>query len=216
VLVHERATMVTPPQILHRALCRHRHRLLRVQVCNHRFHNECLQKWGDSSCPVCRYSVNNHHTSSCQVCAATADLWMCLLCGHVGCGRYQAAHARDHYTATDHCYSLEVNTGRVWDYVGDGYVHRLIQSQLDGKLVELPSPGPSAPHRHGPGSARRNSEASDRAECGKGCAGHDRAAGAARAENADNDLARNDDLNMLEVRTWCRRRRLVYVAWCCR
>jgi hypothetical protein len=84
-----------------------------VQVCNHRFHNECLQKWGDSSCPVCRYSVSSNHDSSCQVCAAKVDLWMCLLCGHVGCGRYQAAHARDHYTATDHCYSLEVTTGRV-------------------------------------------------------------------------------------------------------
>jgi len=25
----------------------------------------------------------------------------------------------------------------VWDYVGDNYVHRLIQSKTDGKLVEL-------------------------------------------------------------------------------
>jgi BRCA1-associated protein len=28
----------------------------------------------------------------------------------------------------------------VWDYVGDNYVHRLIQSKTDGKLVELNSP----------------------------------------------------------------------------
>jgi len=27
----------------------------------------------------------------------------------------------------------------VWDYAGDGYVHRLIQNKADGKLVELPS-----------------------------------------------------------------------------
>jgi len=25
------------------------------QVCNHQFHSECLQKWGDTSCPVCRW-----------------------------------------------------------------------------------------------------------------------------------------------------------------
>lgn len=25
---------------------------------------------------------------------------------------------------------------RVWDYVNDSYVHRLIQSKTDGKLVE--------------------------------------------------------------------------------
>jgi len=35
--------------------------------------------------------------------------------------------------------------GQVWDYVGDNYVHRLIQSKTDGKLVEVPSPGPSQP-----------------------------------------------------------------------
>lgn len=27
----------------------------------------------------------------------------------------------------------------MWDYAGDGYVHRLIQNKADGKLVELPS-----------------------------------------------------------------------------
>lgn len=30
-----------------------------------------------------------------------------------------------------------MDTQRVWDYVGDNYVHRLIQSKTDGKLVEL-------------------------------------------------------------------------------
>lgn len=38
-----------------------------------------------------------------------------------------------------HLYSLELETQRVWDYAGDGYVHRLIQNKADGKLVELPS-----------------------------------------------------------------------------
>lgn len=34
---------------------------------------------------------------------------------------------------------MELETQRVWDYEGDNYVHRLIQSRADGKLVELPS-----------------------------------------------------------------------------
>ena len=34
---------------------------------------------------------------------------------------------------------MELETQRVWDYAGDGYVHRLIQNKADGKLVELPS-----------------------------------------------------------------------------
>jgi BRCA1-associated protein len=28
-------------------------------LCNHSFHSECLTKWGDSTCPVCRY-VHSH------------------------------------------------------------------------------------------------------------------------------------------------------------
>lgn len=44
-----------------------------------------------------------------------------------------------HWKETEHCYSLELETQRVWDYAGNNYVHRLIQSKTDGKLVELNS-----------------------------------------------------------------------------
>lgn len=62
-----------------------------------------------------------------------------LICGNVGCGRYDEAHAFEHYKETSHCYAMDIETQRVWDYAGDGYVHRLIQNKSDGKLVELPS-----------------------------------------------------------------------------
>lgn len=62
-----------------------------------------------------------------------------LICGHIGCGRYDEAHAFQHYKGTAHAYAMDVDTQRVWDYAGDGYVHRLIQNKSDGKLVELPS-----------------------------------------------------------------------------
>lgn len=67
------------------------------------------------------------------------NLWICLICGNIGCGRYGRAHAQAHYERTTHLYALELETQRVWDYAGDGYVHRLIQNKADGKLVELPS-----------------------------------------------------------------------------
>ena len=35
-------------------------------------------------------------------------------------------------------------TVQVWDYASDGYVHRLVQSKTDGKLVEVPSPAQAA------------------------------------------------------------------------
>ena len=39
-------------------------------VCNHSFHVECLMKWQDSPCPVCRFHHNNaSEASTCQVCA---------------------------------------------------------------------------------------------------------------------------------------------------
>jgi hypothetical protein len=57
-----------------------------------------------------------------------------------GCGRYRAGHAHTHWLTSSHCYALELESQRVWDYAGDNYVHRLIQSKTDGKLVEVPTP----------------------------------------------------------------------------
>lgn len=124
--------------------------------CQHTYHCACLQRWPDSRCPVCRYShtmsatgvsrqpngagpADSSRATCCQLCGTQSDLWVCLICASVGCGRYKEGHAQQHYQETGHLYSLELETQRVWDYPGDGYVHRLIQSQSDGKLVELPS-----------------------------------------------------------------------------
>ncbi|CAK7334205.1 unnamed protein product, partial [Dovyalis caffra] len=88
---------------------------------------------------VCRYCQQQPEKSICIVCQTSENLWICVLCGFVGCGRYKGGHAIRHWKETQHCYFLELDTQRVWDYVGDNYVHRLIQSKTDGKLVELNS-----------------------------------------------------------------------------
>ncbi|KAL6539125.1 BRAP2 RING ZnF UBP domain-containing protein 2 [Orobanche gracilis] len=106
-------------------------------ICNHSFHCSCISRWTDSSCPVCRYCQQQAEKSICYVCQTSENLWMCVICGFVGCGRYKEGHAIRHWKETQHCYSLELETQRVWDYAGDNYVHRLIQSKTDGKLVEL-------------------------------------------------------------------------------
>ncbi|KAL6888406.1 hypothetical protein ACP4OV_009432 [Aristida adscensionis] len=105
-------------------------------ICNHSFHCSCISKWTDSSCPVCRYCQQQPEKSMCSICGTSENLWICLICGHVGCGRYKGGHAIEHWKETEHCYSLELETQKVWDYAGDNYVHRLIQSKTDGKLVE--------------------------------------------------------------------------------
>lgn len=124
-------------------------------LCNHTFHADCLEQWTDATCPVCRCvqspeTVEQAECESCVQSGAAAPptnqqqagdpLWICLICGHVGCGRYQAGHAAGHYRETGHCYALQVGAHRVWDYKGDNFVHRLLQNKADGKLV--PSEGP--------------------------------------------------------------------------
>lgn len=111
-------------------------------LCNHAFHANCLIKWGDSTCPVCRYLQTPEPTeeSLCMECDGKDSLWICLICGHVGCGRYQGGHAASHYRDTHHSYALQLGTDRVWDYAGDNFVHRLLQSKTDGKLVPTRSP----------------------------------------------------------------------------
>ncbi|CAK4030675.1 RING finger ETP1 [Lecanosticta acicola] len=114
-------------------------------LCQHVFHCACLEKWRGSGCPVCRYTHSPSYTFPyprpdgsvqdedaeplCSICARTSNLWVCLICGNIGCGRYDDAHAYAHYEATSHCYAMDINTQHVWDYAGDGYVHRLIQSK---------------------------------------------------------------------------------------
>ncbi|CAK8695836.1 unnamed protein product [Clavelina lepadiformis] len=107
-------------------------------LCNHSFHAACLQQWEDLCCPVCRYvqTPEPQSDNKCMTCNAKEDLWICLICGNVGCGRYTSEHAQQHFMETQHNYAMALNDNRVWDYAGDYFVHRLFQTKEEGKLVE--------------------------------------------------------------------------------
>ena len=74
--------------------------------------------------------------------------------GACPCPAGTRASVHSHFSEGSHLQSTlpadaQVDTQRVWDYLNDGYVHRLIASKTHGHLVELsarthPSPGPFA------------------------------------------------------------------------
>ncbi len=146
-------------------------------VCNHTFHTECLLRCQDSPCPVCRYDHSglNDTLSQCHVCGTTERIHVCLICGVASCWKPTSqdcdrnsnsknsslkgteslavhncnsiGHARQHYDETLHAYALDTETQHVWDFAGQGYVHRLIQNVDDGKIVEISDPRSGAMER---------------------------------------------------------------------
>ncbi|XWS70721.1 hypothetical protein CRYUN_Cryun03dG0071900 [Craigia yunnanensis] len=105
--------------------------------CDHSFQCSCTSKWTYLSCTVCRFCQQQDEKPACSICGSLENLWVCLICGFLGCGRYKEGHAVKHWKDTQHCYSLELISQQIWDYVGDGYVHRLNQSKADVKSVEM-------------------------------------------------------------------------------
>ncbi|XP_052423241.1 BRCA1-associated protein-like [Carassius gibelio] len=112
-------------------------------LCNHSFHSQCLQRWEDATCPVCRYCQTPEpvEENKCFECGVQENLWICLICGHIGCGRYVSRHAYKHFEETQHTYAMQLTNHRVWDYAGDNYVHRLVASKNDGKMVQYECEG---------------------------------------------------------------------------
>ncbi|KAF3453730.1 hypothetical protein FNV43_RR04171 [Rhamnella rubrinervis] len=108
-------------------------------LCDHSFQCPCISKWTYLSCQVCRLCQQQDEKPTCSACGTLENLWVCVICGFVACGRYKEGHAIRHWKDTQHCYALDLTTQQIWDYVGDSYVHRLNQSKVDGKLEEMNS-----------------------------------------------------------------------------
>ena len=77
-----------------------------------------------SSALQMKYSKDNIVSLMCHDCGMTSTLWVCLTCGYIGCGRYTHKHAAEHYNNEGHPFSLELATGRIWDYDSGTFAHR--------------------------------------------------------------------------------------------
>ena len=128
--------------------------------CNHKFHIACIAQLMGPQCPLCRFQHDAVHAdlSQCSTCGWDGlsssgsssseseavvggesshshhqDLWVCLVCGFMGCGVASShqSHIREHYTRHLHTYAMNVGNKSVWDFAGDGYVHRLVLHRPD-------------------------------------------------------------------------------------
>ena len=60
-----------------------------LTLCNHTTNCNCFSK-SNHSCQVCKYlNKINQSTNTCNECGVSSNLWICLICGFVGCGRYE-------------------------------------------------------------------------------------------------------------------------------
>lgn len=67
---------------------------------------------------------NMRKLGRCCACGMSENIWMCLQCGHTGCGRYTAQHAKAHHQEhPTHNLSLELATGRIWNYHTDTFCY---------------------------------------------------------------------------------------------
>eukprot|EP01125_Pyxidicula_operculata_P009452 TRINITY_DN3119_c0_g3_i1.p1 TRINITY_DN3119_c0_g3~~TRINITY_DN3119_c0_g3_i1.p1 ORF type:complete len:525 (+),score=122.74 TRINITY_DN3119_c0_g3_i1:922-2496(+) len=125
-------------------------------VCQHLFHCACVTRWRENNnCRSCRIisslsppQLNTRSEKSdtpvpnvdimCNSCNIKENLWICLVCAFIGCSRYKNKHSEEHFMVSNHTYALEVDTQRIWDYIRDSYVHRLVTNQYDGKIVQIP------------------------------------------------------------------------------
>eukprot|EP01129_Flabellula_baltica_P012286 TRINITY_DN5529_c0_g1_i1.p1 TRINITY_DN5529_c0_g1~~TRINITY_DN5529_c0_g1_i1.p1 ORF type:complete len:387 (-),score=70.44 TRINITY_DN5529_c0_g1_i1:420-1580(-) len=145
----EKAILFPPPKQLDLPSCsicleklNHHDKTLLTILCNHSYHASCLSCWKDENrCPICRYSQTPvDPKSACHECGTQDGLWLCLICGHVGCSNYDQRHADMHFENSSHTYALDLDSQKVWDFTGKTYVHRIAVNEEDGKLIQLPDP----------------------------------------------------------------------------
>ncbi|CXI20104.1 zinc finger protein, putative [Plasmodium berghei] len=66
----------------------------------------------------------------CKNCNHVDDLWLCLICSNIGCGRYQKSHAKIHSSNFNHNYCINLKTKKIWSYHDDSFIEDTIDAQI--------------------------------------------------------------------------------------
>ena len=97
------------------------------------------ERWTNykKNCLICKnFSSKNNNNYKCVDCENTNNLWCCLICGYIGCNRYQEKHSLIHSKKYNHRYSIELNNQRIWDYMTDSWVHRIIKNNENNIIFD--------------------------------------------------------------------------------
>lgn len=106
--------------------------------CRDLFHSCCRRscQMVSKDCSVCDIIDNSCSEKDCYDCSSAENLWICLICANLGCGRYKGGHAHNHFARTGHAFALKLDSHHIWDYTSDKYVHWNIKSD-GGTVVDV-------------------------------------------------------------------------------
>ncbi|KPA73700.1 hypothetical protein ABB37_09625 [Leptomonas pyrrhocoris] len=116
-------------------------------LCQHSFHLHCYAQLpsGSAECPLCRFSVYELlNDARCEVCGTYEDLWVCLICGHVACGRARRDHQQEHYRSSGHSCAWQSSTNRIRNLSSRMFLHQEVALLLDEAEADEAAPSASA------------------------------------------------------------------------
>ena len=121
-------------------------------LCGHVFDLDCLEGWQLETCSLCRFEQTPVLRRFCDKCAEDNRLWVCMLCGFLGCetaqqemgsmieekprGEVQVeGHCRAHFVETEHQFFKSFTDGdsRIFDMSIGSLVNRVGYDSESGK-----------------------------------------------------------------------------------
>ncbi|KAH3829706.1 ubiquitin carboxyl-terminal hydrolase 3-like [Dreissena polymorpha] len=117
------------------------------------------------STPIQAQTTDIPFRLQCSECATEASPWICMMCGLIGCGRYEKGHAlRHHETCDKHCVCMDAKNYAVYCYICDEFViNDTPTGHCDALRTKLQSLS-SQCHQIQKTSIRRRSSSSSEAE----------------------------------------------------
>lgn len=116
-------------------------------------------------------------TLQCSVCRSKRNLWMCIHCGILNCGRDVKGHAAEHYLEREHIISIDCHQMSIYCYICDDFVvnednykyfkrlRRILQSTHKKKIAVLAVPSEYEPENENDNTLSSKNKKMMKAQC---------------------------------------------------